>query len=91
MFIEFTLSAILEAGTGGGVGFFKLASSWWCWSVVAGAVLVSDFIRSGPTPAPSHLSRMPNRDLSRASTLSRFDTAEPVEVADWGGCARRPM
>lgn len=28
---------------------------------------------------------MPNRDLSRASALSRFDTAEPAEVADWGG------
>jgi hypothetical protein len=28
-----------------------------------------------------------SRGLPRALTLSRFDTAEPVRVADWGGAS----
>ena len=92
MFIEFTLSAILEAGTGGGVDFvFELVESGGsAWSFPACAIAsVSNTFEPARFRLHDLLSRMLNRDLSRASALSRFDTAEPVEVADWGDRARR--
>jgi hypothetical protein len=92
VFIEFTLSAILEAGTGGGVDFvFKYVESGGStWSFPACAIAsVSNTFEPARFRLHDLLSRMPNRDLFRASALSRFDTAEPVEVADWGDRARR--
>ena len=58
-------------------------------AVLGRALLAPSSSSTASDPArlrlPFLLSRMPNRDSSRASALSRFDTAEPAEVADWGG------
>ena len=84
--VEFT-GTMLEAGTGGGVGVFsqRVVRSTGVWSfLLASHALVQQLDRARLRLC-NPLSRIPNRDLSRAPTLSRFDTAEPVEVADWGG------
>ncbi len=90
MFIEFTLIAILEAETGGGgsILFAKVlgaSGSGFCWISACGACTESGSFERARLRYMIRLSRIPNRDLSRASTLSRFDTAEPVGVVDWGG------